>query len=138
VVQLSQILQPLTVASFYRTAPISDIPQPPFLNSAVTGRTDLSPGQLLACTKRIEQASGRIAGIRFGPRRLDIDLLIYGNLMQDLPELRIPHPELRNRRFALEPLAEIAPSLEVPPDGSSVFELLARLGSGQQVIRLES
>ena len=65
-------------------------------------------------------------------------LLIYGDLIQDLPELTIPHPELRNRRFYLEPLAEIAPALLVPPDRSPVSEVLARLGAEQEVTRLKS
>jgi 7,8-dihydro-6-hydroxymethylpterin-pyrophosphokinase len=65
--------------------------------------------------------------VRFGPRPLDIDLLLYGDLRSDAPELTLPHPRLRERRFVLEPLAEIAPDLAVPPDGMSVRELLAAL-----------
>ncbi len=138
IAQLAQLLQSLSVASIFRTQPISKFRQPTFLNTAVTGRTHLSPEQLLACMKKIERILGRTPGVRFGPRRLDIDLLIYGDLIRDLPELTIPHPELKNRRFYLEPLAEIAPSLTVPPDWTSVSELLARLGSEQEVTRLKS
>lgn len=65
--------------------------------------------------------------MRFGPRPLDIDILLYGDLRSSAPELILPHPRLRERRFVLEPLAEIAPDLRVPPDGATVRELLARL-----------
>lgn len=65
--------------------------------------------------------------MRFGPRPLDIDILLYGDLRSSAPELTLPHPRLRERRFVLEPLAEIAPDLRVPPDGATVRELLARL-----------
>ena len=75
--------------------------------------------------------------MRFGPRPLDIDLLLYGDLRVDRPELTLPHPRLRERRFVLAPLAEIAPDLQVPPDGARVAELLARLGEGEPVERVE-
>jgi 2-amino-4-hydroxy-6-hydroxymethyldihydropteridine diphosphokinase len=64
--------------------------------------------------------------VRFGPRPLDVDLLLYGALQSDNPELTLPHPRLRERRFMLEPLAEIAPDLPVPPDGATVAELLGK------------
>jgi 2-amino-4-hydroxy-6-hydroxymethyldihydropteridine diphosphokinase len=120
-------LGPLRAASLYRTAPVSPVPQPDFLNTAVLAHTALPPGEILALAKALELAAGRRRGVRFGPRPLDIDLLLYGDLQSDAPELTLPHPRLRERRFMLEPLAEIAPDLRVPPDGATVAELLARL-----------
>lgn len=78
--------------------------------------------------KALELAAGRRRGLRFGPRPLDVDLLLHGDLRRDTPELTLPHPRLRERRFVLEPLAEIAPEMRVPPEGVTVRELLGRLG----------
>jgi 2-amino-4-hydroxy-6-hydroxymethyldihydropteridine diphosphokinase len=125
--QLEAALGPLRVASLYRSSPVSPVPQPDFLNTAALARTSLAPGEVLALAKALELAAGRRRGIRFGPRPLDIDLLLYGDLQSDAPELTLPHPRLRERRFMLEPLAEIAPDLPVPPEGAPVKELLARV-----------
>lgn len=126
--QLEASLGPLRVASLYRSLPVSPVPQPDFLNTAALAHTSLDPEEVLALAKALELAAGRRHGPRFGPRPLDIDLLLYGGLESDAPELTLPHPRLRERRFVLEPLAEIAPDLAVPPDGATVRELLARLG----------
>jgi len=125
--RLEAWLGPLRVASLYRTSPVSSVPQPDFLNTAVLAHTGRPPEEILAFAKALELAAGRQRGVRFGPRPLDIDLLLYGDLESDAPELTLPHPRLRERRFMLEPLAEIAPDLPVPPDGATVAELLARL-----------
>jgi 7,8-dihydro-6-hydroxymethylpterin-pyrophosphokinase len=98
------------------------------------GSTGLAPEALLAVCKALERAAGRQRGLRFGPRPLDVDILLWGDRVSDRPELTLPHPRLRGRRFVLEPLAEIAPDLRVPPDGVTVSELLARLGD-QGVVR---
>lgn len=124
---LDPVLGDLRAASLYRTAPVSPVPQPDFLNTAVLARTTLAPADLLAVAKAMELAAGRRPGVRLGPRPLDVDLLLYGDLQTSTPELTLPHPRLRERRFVLEPLAEIAPDLRVPPDGATVRELLARL-----------
>lgn len=92
---------------------------------------------MLALAKALERDAGRRPGPRFGPRPLDIDLLLYGGRRSSAPELTLPHPRLRERRFALEPLAEIAPDLPVPPDGATVRELLARLPEEAGIVRLE-
>ncbi len=135
--RLEASLGPLRVASLYRSAPVSPVPQPDFLNTAALAHTTLAPEALLALGKALEHEAGRRPGARFGPRPLDIDLLLYGDLRMNRPELTLPHPRLRERRFVLAPLAEIAPDLQVPPDGARVAELLARLGEGGPVERVE-
>lgn len=125
---LEAALGPLRAAPFYRSAAVSPFPQPDFLNTAALVRTALPPDAVLAVAKALEHAAGRRHGVRFGPRPLDIDLLLYGDLCSTAPELTLPHPRLRERRFMLEPLAAVAPELRVPPDGATVRELLARLG----------
>jgi 2-amino-4-hydroxy-6-hydroxymethyldihydropteridine diphosphokinase len=134
--QLAASLGPLRVASLYRTVAVSPLPQPPFLNTAAVAHTSLAPEEILALAKALELAAGRRPGARFGPRPLDVDLLLYGDRLSDAPELTLPHPRLRERRFMLEPLAEIAPGWPVPPDGVTVAELLARLGDQSGVERV--
>lgn len=124
---LEASLGPLRVAPFVRTLPVSPIPQPEYLNTAAVGWTSLPPEAVLALAKALELAAGRRRGPRFGPRPLDVDLLLYGAVESSAPELTLPHPRLRERRFMLEPLAAIAPDLPVPPDGVTVRELLSRL-----------
>jgi 2-amino-4-hydroxy-6-hydroxymethyldihydropteridine diphosphokinase len=121
---LEAALGPLRVAPLYRSAAVSPTPQPDYLNTAALGRTSLSPEAVLAVAKALELAAGRRAGPRFGPRPLDIDLLLWGDLVTSDPELTLPHPRLRDRRFVLEPLAALAPDLSIPPDGRLVRELL--------------
>jgi len=125
--QLAATLGPLRVASLYRSRPVSPISQPDYLNTAALAHTSLAAEEVLALAKALELAAGRRRGARFGPRLLDIDLLLYGDRSSAAPELTLPHPRLRERRFMLEPLAEIAPDLPVPPDGATVAELLARV-----------
>lgn len=125
---LQAALGPLSVASLYRTRAVSPIPQPDYLNTAALAHTALEPEAILALAKSLERAAGRRGGPRFGPRPLDIDLLVYGGQVSTDPELTIPHPRLRERRFVLQPLSDVAPGLPVPPDGATVRELLVRLG----------
>jgi 2-amino-4-hydroxy-6-hydroxymethyldihydropteridine diphosphokinase len=124
---LEAALGPLRVAPLYRSAAVSPLPQPDFLNTAVLAWTALRPDAVLAVAKALEHAAGRRRGVRFGPRPLDIDLLLYGDLQSAAPELTLPHPRLRERRFMLEPLAALDPDLRVPPDGATVRELLERV-----------
>jgi 2-amino-4-hydroxy-6-hydroxymethyldihydropteridine diphosphokinase len=137
--QLEAALGPLRIASLYRSSPLSPIAQPDFLNTAAVAHTTLEPEAVLALAKSLELAAGRkspAATVRFGPRPLDIDILLYGDRASDAPELTLPHPRLRERRFMLEPLAEIAPDWPVPPDGTPVRELRARLGDAQKLERI--
>jgi 2-amino-4-hydroxy-6-hydroxymethyldihydropteridine diphosphokinase len=99
----------------------------------------MEPDAILALAKALELAAGRRRGVRLGPRPLDVDLLLWGDRIATAPELTLPHPHLRERRFVLAPLADIAPGLPVPPDGATVAELLARLGpdTGGDLERLD-
>ena len=121
----------IRVSSFRDTEPVGPVDQPRFLNGAVELETDLTPRALLGALLELERAFGRdrSAGPLHGPRTLDLDLLLYGAETIDEPLLNVPHPRLHERRFVLEPLAELDPDLEVPGQGS-VQTLLARLDSG--------
>ncbi|MGA9761414.1 MAG: 2-amino-4-hydroxy-6-hydroxymethyldihydropteridine diphosphokinase [Gaiellaceae bacterium] len=108
----------LAASTLRETEPEDFLDQPRFLNGAALVETDLSPRQLLARLQLIECELGRRrAGPRFGPRVIDLDLLLYGDLVMSAPELEIPHPRLHLRRFALEPLAELEPDLVIPGKG---------------------
>jgi 2-amino-4-hydroxy-6-hydroxymethyldihydropteridine diphosphokinase len=135
---LQENLGELRVASLYRGAAVSPLPQPDYLNTAAVGRTSLGPEAVLAIAKALEMAAGRRPGPRLGPRPLDIDLLLYGDLRSRAPELTLPHPRLAERRFVLAPLAEIAPELPIPPLRTPAAELLRRLPAGAPPVeRLE-
>jgi 2-amino-4-hydroxy-6-hydroxymethyldihydropteridine diphosphokinase len=116
----------VAVSSFRETEPVGYAEQPPFLNAAAALETGLSPRELLEELLAVERELGRRReGPRFGPRTIDLDLLLYGQLELEEPGLEVPHPRLHERRFALEPLAELDPALRVPGHGS-VAELLAQ------------
>lgn len=125
----------LRSSSVYETQPVGLADQPWFLNLVVKGETDLDPGALLDLVGRIESDLGRTRAVRWGPRTVDIDILLYGAETITTDRLRIPHPELASRRFALEPLVEIQPDL-VLPDERTARSLLEALGSGTEVRRL--
>ena len=113
-------------SEFRETDPVGVLDQPPFLNGAVSVETTRSPRALLDLLLEIERSLGRVRGERWGPRVVDLDLLVYGNEVVDEPGLRVPHPRLHERRFALEPLADLNPELEIPGRGT-VSALLAAL-----------
>jgi len=110
------------------TEPVGVVDQPTFLNGVVALDTTLSARELLDALLRVEAELGRVReeGERWGPRTIDLDLLVYGAEVVDEPGLRVPHPRLHERRFALEPLEELAPDLVVPGRGQ-VSELLEGL-----------
>ena len=117
----------LELSGLRETAPVGNVDQPEFLNGAVAVETSLSPRGLLDALLRVERELGRVRdGTQWGPRTIDLDLLVYGDEVVDEPELRVPHPRVHERRFALEPLAELDPDLVVPGHGT-VSELLAKL-----------
>jgi len=113
-------IEVVAVSSLRETDPVGYEHQPRFLNGAVELRTSLAPRELLDRLLEVERRLGRVRGEgpRFGPRPIDLDLLLYGAESVDEPGLTVPHPRLAERRFALEPLAELEPSLEVPGRGS--------------------
>ena len=117
----------VAVSAFRETDPVGFLDQPRFLNGAAAIETELSPQELLAALLEVERGLGRIrGGERYGPRTVDLDLLVYGDVTLAEPGLEIPHPRLHERRFALEPLAELAPGLEIPGKGP-VEAILAEL-----------
>jgi 2-amino-4-hydroxy-6-hydroxymethyldihydropteridine diphosphokinase len=127
--RLSAHIQVDEISSLYRTNPIGVTDQPLFLNIAVRGHTALRPLDLLQVVKEIEQAVGREPTYRWGPRVVDIDILLLGELEVNSANLTIPHRELRHRAFVLVPLAEIAPALSLPGDHAGVAQLAASLDS---------
>ena len=126
------------VSSFHDTAPVGTTEQPRFLNGAMLLETALEPVELMRALLAIERAMGRdravvtaaeqsgVAPIK-GPRTIDLDLLLMGDVVLDTHELTLPHPAMAERRFVLEPLAEIAPAMVDPVSGCTVAEMLARL-----------
>jgi 2-amino-4-hydroxy-6-hydroxymethyldihydropteridine diphosphokinase len=118
----------IAVSTLRETEPVGYEDQPCFLNAAAQLRTTLAPRELLERLLAIERRLGRVRGQgpRFGPRTIDLDLLLYGDEQIDEPGLQIPHPRLHERRFVLEPLAELDPVLEIPGRGP-VQALLAGL-----------
>jgi 2-amino-4-hydroxy-6-hydroxymethyldihydropteridine diphosphokinase len=123
----------VAVSSLRETEPWGPVKQPPFLNGAAAVETTRGPRELLELLLAVEHRLGRArAGERFGPRTIDLDLLLYHDVELEEPGLTLPHPRLHERRFALEPLAELAPDAVVPGRGP-VSELLSALdvsGSG--------
>jgi len=127
--RLSTLGRPVAVSSFYDTAPVGYLDQPRFLNAAALIETALGPLELLESLLGIEREMGRdrSATVPKGPRVIDLDLLLFADQVMETPTLILPHPALRERRFVLEPLAEIAPEMSDPVTRMTVAELLARL-----------
>ena len=116
------------MATIRETAPVGGPPQGPFLNTVVELNSAIAPGPLLRELKTIERWQGRRPSAeRWGPRPIDLDLLLYDDRVLDTPELTIPHPRLPERRFVLEPLAELAPDARHPVLRQTMAELLAHL-----------
>jgi 2-amino-4-hydroxy-6-hydroxymethyldihydropteridine diphosphokinase len=120
----------VAVSTLRETDPVGLVDQPRFLNGVAVVETELSPRELLDRLLAVERVLGRTrTGPRYGPRTIDLDLLVYGDEMVDEPGLTVPHPRLAERQFALEPLAEVEPDLVVPGRGR-VSDLLLGLQSG--------
>lgn len=123
-------------SSFYETEPVDLAAQPWFLNCVVALETDKMPRQLLAAVQGIESAMGRRRTQPKGPRVIDIDIVLFASSIVDIPTLTIPHPAMHQRRFVLEPLAEIAPEARHPVFKRKIRELLAALPAGQSVKKI--
>lgn len=109
------------------TAPVGGPPQGPYLNAVVEVATSIAPRGLLEACRAIEGASGRRRSLRWGPRTLDIDLLFYGDIILCEADLEVPHPRIRERRFVLEPLVDLAPDMIHPLLGVTLRDLLTPL-----------
>ncbi len=114
-----------TVSSVYQSPPMGPMDQPDYLNAVVALATILTPDELLAVLQDIENAQGRERGERWGPRTLDLDILLYGDQLVSLAHLQIPHPGLQQRNFVLQPLLEIAGPNLVLPGGEELGTLVA-------------
>jgi 2-amino-4-hydroxy-6-hydroxymethyldihydropteridine diphosphokinase len=125
------------MSSVYETEPAYLLDQPRFLNMALRGHTALDPHALLAFLKQIERDMGRAAGPRYGPRAIDLDILLYDSLALTTADLAIPHLRMAERPFVLVPLAEIAPDL-VPPGWNRSISVLAEVvhGNGNVLVRI--
>ena len=133
VAKLETLGRVISVSSFYETEPVEFTEQAWFLNCAVALQTTKAPEQLLALILQLEQQMGRQRLQKKGPRAIDIDILLFADVVIDSPELTIPHPALQQRRFVLEPLAEIAPEAQHPILRKTIRELLDDLPAGQIV-----
>jgi 2-amino-4-hydroxy-6-hydroxymethyldihydropteridine diphosphokinase len=116
----------VAVSELRETEPVGGVEQPRFVNGAVAVETALAPRELIEELLEIERSLGRVRAERWGPRTIDLDLLLYGGQTIDEPGLRVPHPHLHERRFALEPLVELDPDLDIPGRGR-VSDALAEL-----------
>ena len=127
--QLRSLGDVMSVSSFFNTAPVGYLDQPRFLNAAVLLETELEPLELLNKLLSIEREMGRDRSktVAKGPRVLDLDLILLGDLVMQTEALTLPHPAMRDRQFVLEPLAKIAPSMIDPVTGKTIAELLTTL-----------
>jgi 2-amino-4-hydroxy-6-hydroxymethyldihydropteridine diphosphokinase len=131
--RLSGLGEVTAVSSFFETEPVDFLAQPWFLNCVAAIATDRMPRQFLAALHKIEQEMGRKRAHPKGPRVIDLDILLFGSSVVETPQLTIPHPAMHERRFVLEPLAEIAPDVRHPVFKRTIRELRDALPPGQQV-----
>ncbi len=133
-----QALEPqihlIQASPVYETPPWGYLDQPYFLNQSLKMETDLSPADLLAFIKHLERELGREPTFRNGPRRIDIDILFYDDLILHEDQLQIPHPRLEKRAFVLVPLAAIAPNLRHPVLGSKIKELMQEIDISEVIL----
>jgi 2-amino-4-hydroxy-6-hydroxymethyldihydropteridine diphosphokinase len=126
------------VSSLYLTEPVGGVRQPDFYNAVAAVEWEGSARELLRATQRIERRIGRTPGVRNGPREIDVDILDLGGLTRRGSDPVLPHPRMRDRRFVLAPLAEIAPRWRHPESGETAAELLRALPARPRVRRLSS
>jgi 2-amino-4-hydroxy-6-hydroxymethyldihydropteridine diphosphokinase len=124
------------VSSIYETEPVDYLDQPWFLNCVLEVQTELEPHPLLQALRAIESQLGGQKEFAKGPRKIDLDILLYGNETIATPELQVPHPRMLQRRFVLTPLAEIAPNLQHPAWQNTTTQLLENLADASQVRRI--
>ncbi|MCK4362750.1 MAG: 2-amino-4-hydroxy-6-hydroxymethyldihydropteridine diphosphokinase [Dehalococcoidia bacterium] len=124
------------VSSLYETEPVGYAEQPLFLNAVCRAQTELGPLQLLSLVKGIEASLGRVPSFPNAPRPIDLDIILYGDLVMETPELTIPHPRLEDRAFVLIPLLEVGPDLRHPVSGEHIKDLAARVGGRKGVRKI--
>jgi len=124
------------VSSLYETEPVDYAEQPPFLNAVCRAQTELGPMQLLSLVKGIEASMGRVPSFPNAPRPIDLDIIFYGDLIMQTPELTIPHPRLEERAFVLIPLLEVGPDLHHPVSGEHIKDLVAMVGGREGVKKI--
>ena len=129
------VLTHLGSSPVYETAPWGITEQPDFLNCVLEVQTSLSPQDLLRWVKRVEATMGREEGPRFGPRNIDVDILLYGNMTIEEPDLQVPHIKMHERAFVLIPLADLAPRILHPMLGTPIEELVATVAGPEGVRR---
>jgi 2-amino-4-hydroxy-6-hydroxymethyldihydropteridine diphosphokinase len=127
--RLASILSGVRVSSFFETEPVGVEPQASVLNAVVVGSTDLPPRELLDFLLEVERERGRSRPRPGAPRTLDLDLVLFGDRVIDQPGLRVPHPRYRERRFVLEPLAQVAPEMVDPESGQTMQALFGRMAA---------
>jgi 2-amino-4-hydroxy-6-hydroxymethyldihydropteridine diphosphokinase len=130
-------IEVISVSSFYKTEPEGYEEQDWFVNAAAHIETHLSPEELLGSLKEVENKLGRTKSIRWGPRKIDLDILLYDQLSWETPDLVIPHPHMHQRAFVLVPLAEIAPEAVHPNLCKNIESLLFELQTAKTVRRLD-
>ena len=133
---LGESVEIIALSSVYQTEPWGYTAQPSFLNLVCGFRTSLGPPELLALVQEVERRLGRVRTIRYGPRTIDVDILLYGDRIVDTPDLQIPHPRIPERAFVLAPLAEIAPDVEHPTLKRPISALLADAPGRETVVKL--
>ena len=136
IVCLAALGKVFAASSFYETEPVEVTSQPWFLNCAVALDTERTAEDLLAGILDLEQQMGRRRGPNKGPRSIDMDILLFGDAVVDAPSLSIPHPAMHQRRFVLEPMAEIAPRACHPVLQRTIRELRDALPTGEQAVRV--
>lgn len=136
--KLREIGDPVAVSTFYETEPVDVGAQPWFLNCAVKLETEKMPRQLIASILALEQEMGRSRKQKKAPRTIDIDILLFGSSIIGIPSLTVPHAKMHERRFVLEPLAEIAPEVRHPVFKRTIRELRDALPPGQTVRKAAS
>ena len=124
--ELEKIIEITNLSTLHETAPVGGPKQGDYLNAVLIGETQLDPHELLALTSKIETKLGRVREVRNGPRTVDIDLIVFGELQIKTPDLELPHPRAHEREFVLAPWLDIDPDAQIP-GRSSVAKILAEL-----------